>query len=124
MSDVVKEIFARNLNYFMNKTGITQADICRALKVSSATVSDWCNGKKFPRTDSIQQLADLLGVRFSMLTSESGLQDYEDMQRLEAFHQNSELRTLFDRAMKVDHEDVEFVSQYLERIIALRQKND
>ena len=70
MPDIIKEIFAKNLNYFMERTGTTQADICRVLGVSSATASDWCNGKKFPRTDSIQQLADLLGVRFSASTRE------------------------------------------------------
>ena len=107
MPDIVKEIFAKNLNYFMERTKTTQADICRVLGVSSATVSDWCNGKKFPRTDKVQQLADLLGVRFSALTTEDGPQNYEDQQRMEALHQNPRLGLLFDRARKMSHEDVE-----------------
>jgi repressor LexA len=105
MPDNTREIFVRNLRYLMEKRGIAQADICRVLEVSSATASDWCTGKKFPRIDKLQRLADLLGVRLSMLTQEDGLQDYEDQQILEALHQDPKLRMLFDRARKMSERD-------------------
>lgn len=105
MSDNAREIFAKNLHYIMEARGITQADICRVLDISSATASDWCSGKKFPRIDALQRLADLLGVRLSTLTSEDGLRDYEDQQILEALHQDPKLRMLFDRAKKMSDRD-------------------
>jgi transcriptional regulator with XRE-family HTH domain len=120
MPDIMKEIFAKNLNYFMNRAGTSQADICKALGVSSATVSDWCQGNKYPRTDKIQRLADLLGVRFSNLTTERGIDDYEDDARLEALHQNPRLGLLFDRSRKMTHEDVEFMLQMADRILKER----
>lgn len=107
MSDTAREIFVKNLHYFMEARGITQADICRELNVSSATASDWCTGKKYPRIDAMQRLADLLGIRYSMLTTETGKQDYEDEQRLEALHQDPRLRLLFDRSRKMSEADVE-----------------
>lgn len=107
MSDAAREIFVRNLRYFMEAKGISQADICRELDKSSATVSDWCSGKKYPRIDAMQQLADLLGVRYSSLTTENGTADYEDMRRLEALHQNPRLGLLFDRTRKMSSADVE-----------------
>ena len=109
MPDIVKEIFAKNLRYLMNAKGITQADICRALDVSSATVSDWCSGKKYPRTDKIQYLAELLGVFFSTLTTEGGIQDYEDQQRIEVLHQRPTLRLLFDKQRTLDDSDLSAV---------------
>ena len=124
MPDNIREIFAKNLRYFMDKKGISQADICRELNVSSATVSDWCNGKKHPRPDAIRRLADLLGVRFSMLTTEEGPMNYEDQQRLEALHQNPRLGMLFDHTMKMTSADVDFMLQMAERIIGERDGND
>ena len=124
MPDIIKEIFAKNLNYFMARTKTSQADICKALGVSSATVSDWCNGNKYPRTDKIQQLADLLGVRFSSLTSDEGQADYEDQDRLEALHQNPRLGLLFDRSRKMSHDDVEFMLQMADRILKERDGDD
>ena len=109
MPDIVKEIFSRNLRYFMEVTGVSQTDISKALGVSSSTVSDWCNGNKYPRTDKIQQLADLLGVRFSALTQENGPADYEDQQRIEILHQNPKLRLLFDIQKKLTDSDLNAV---------------
>lgn len=109
MPDNAREIFARNLHYLMEAKKITQADICRELNVSSATASDWCSGKKYPRVDMLQRLADLLGVRFSTLTTENGLTDYEDQQRIEALHQNPKLRLLFDIQKKLSDSDLNAV---------------
>ena len=120
MPDNAREIFARNLRYLMDARGITQADICRELNVSSATASDWCAGKKYPRVDAMQRLADLLGVMFSTLTTENGLQNYEDQQRLEALHQDPRLGLLFDRSRKMSKEDVEFMIQMADRILKER----
>jgi len=122
MSDTMREIFVKNLRYLMEKKGITQADICRDLNVSSATVSDWFTGKKYPRVDAMQRLADLFGVRFSTLTTENGLQDYEDQQRLEALHQNPRLGLLFDHTRKMKKEDVDFMIQMADRI--LKEQDD
>ena len=124
MPDNIREIFVKNLRYFMEKKGISQADICRVLNVSSATASDWCNGKKHPRPDAIGQLADLLGIRFSMLTTEEGPMNYEDQQRLEALHQNPRLGLLFDHTLKMDSDDVDFMIQMAERIVKERDGDE
>ena len=124
MPDIVKEIFAKNLRYLMEAKGITQADICRALDVSSATVSDWCSGKKYPRTDKIQHLAELLGVFFSTLTTENGISDYEDMQRLEALHQNQKLRMLFDKQRTLTDSDLTAVLAVVNAIKKERDPDD
>jgi len=121
MPDNAREIFVKNLRYFMEARGISQADICRELEVSSATASDWCTGKKYPRVDAMQRLADLLGVTFSILTTEAGMEDYEDQQRLEALHQNPQLGMLFDRSRKMSKEDVNFMLQMAERILNERE---
>ena len=116
MPDNVREIFTKNLRYLMEAKGITQADICRELDVSSATVSDWCSGKKYPRPDKMQRLADLLGVLFSTLTTEGGIQDYEDRQRLEALHQNPKLRMLFDLQMGLKPQSLDAVTAVVKEI--------
>ncbi|MBQ1292088.1 MAG: helix-turn-helix transcriptional regulator [Lachnospiraceae bacterium] len=124
MPDNARETFVRNLRYLMDARGITQADICRELEVSSATASDWCTGKKYPRIDKMQRLADLLGVRYSTLTTETGRQDYEDQQRLEALHQNPRLGLLFDRSRKMSHEDVETMLAVAASILKERDGDD
>ena len=120
MSDTLNEIFIKNLRYLMEVKDVSQTEISQALSVSSSTVSDWCNGKKFPRVDKLQRIAELLGVHVSMLTTEDGLKDYEDQQRLEALHQDPRLGILFDHTRKMKKEDVDFMIQMAERMIKER----
>ena len=49
----------------------TQAELCRRLKVSSATASDWANGKKIPRADKLQAICVWLNCELSDLLEEN-----------------------------------------------------
>lgn len=70
MDDKVKSVFAENLRRLLKKHDLKQADIARYMGVSSATVSDWCNGRKVPRMDKISWLASWLSVNVSDLICE------------------------------------------------------
>ena len=67
MDEEVKKIFSANLNRLLELHEKTQADLYRYMGVSSATVSEWCNGKKLPRMDKIQSIANWLHVDVSDL---------------------------------------------------------
>ena len=69
MSDNAKMIFAENLKMYIERKGLTQLDVAKYMECSSSTVSDWCNGRKYPRVDKMQRLADWLGAQMSELTS-------------------------------------------------------
>lgn len=66
-SEELKKIFSNNLNYWLNKRGKSQADLYKRMGVSSATVSDWCNAKKIPRTDKLCDIAAWLMIEISDL---------------------------------------------------------
>lgn len=55
-SNEAREVFKKNLNYYMKKRGLEQADIVTELGITASTVSDWVNGKKYPRVDAIRSL--------------------------------------------------------------------
>lgn len=53
MSDIeferrMNDQFAKNLFFFLNKYQYTQAAFAKQMNVSTATVSNWCNGLKSP----------------------------------------------------------------------------
>jgi len=65
-----RDVFVKNLREAMNARGVSQTDIVSALQISTSTVSDWVSGKRYPRIDAMQRLADYLGVLVSDLTRE------------------------------------------------------
>ena len=69
MDEKLREDFAKNLKVCMEAAGKKQIDLCHHMHVSSATVSDWCNGVKLPRVDKIVSLSNYLNVDMSELIS-------------------------------------------------------
>lgn len=65
-----KNIFAENLKKQMEIKGVSRNDICRTLGISYFTVSDWVNGKKYPRMDKVEMLANYFGILKSDLIEE------------------------------------------------------
>lgn len=70
VSGGARKIFEENLRRIMQERGIVQADVASKLGVTASTVSDWFNGKKYPRVDAMQMIADAIGVDMDDLTSD------------------------------------------------------
>ncbi len=70
MDDKIKAIFTEKINYYLRLHDKSQADLARAMGVSSATVSDWCSGKKMPRADRLQAIASWFNIELSDLLTE------------------------------------------------------
>ncbi|MBO0447912.1 helix-turn-helix domain-containing protein [Enterococcus sp. MJM12] len=62
MVDDLKDIIAHNLERLRKLNNKSMSEIAESIGVSQSTVSDWANGKKMPRSGSIQKLADYFGV--------------------------------------------------------------
>lgn len=68
MSDLGnKEIFAKNLNYYMNINKKNRSDVCRDLDIPYSTFTDWCNANIYPRIDKIEMLANYFDIKKSDL---------------------------------------------------------
>ena len=65
-----KEIMSQNINYYLQKSGKTRNDLVADLNLKYMTVSDWINGKTYPRIDKIEMLANYFGVMKSDLVEE------------------------------------------------------
>lgn len=62
-----KEIFAKNLNYYMNINKKNRSDVCRDLDIPYSTFTDWCNANIYPRIDKIEMLANYFEIKKSDL---------------------------------------------------------
>jgi repressor LexA len=65
-----KTVFSENLRMYMALSGKSRREVCEALGYSYFTFSDWVTGKKMPRMDKVEQLANYFGVLKSDLIEE------------------------------------------------------
>ena len=57
----------------MEQKGVSRQDLSKVLGVSYFTISDWVNGKKYPRMDKVEMLAAYFGVLKSDLIEDKGM---------------------------------------------------
>ena len=57
-----KEIFARNLAYYLEKSGKDQKEMAEIVGVAPSTFNEWMKAKKYPRMDKIEILANYFGI--------------------------------------------------------------
>lgn len=64
------EILGRNLRRYIEMSGKLGKDIAADIGVSPSTFSEWANGKKYPRIDKIEMLANYFRIQKSDLIEE------------------------------------------------------
>lgn len=75
-----REVFAKNLAYFVERSGKTQKEIAEIVGVSKSTFNDWMKAKKYPRIDKIEILADFFKILKSDLIEER-TEEHREMQK-------------------------------------------
>ena len=71
-----KKVMARNLQYYIERSGKSQKEIAELIEVAPSTFNAWVKGVKYPRIDSIEKLASLFGILKSDL-----IEDRVEMQK-------------------------------------------
>lgn len=61
------EILAKNLTSYVEKSGKSRSEICTDLGIAYSTFSEWLNGRKYPRIDKIELMANYFGIMKSDL---------------------------------------------------------
>lgn len=62
-----KEIFSENLKYYIDRSGKDRKELAEIWGFPYSTVTEWVNGRKYPRIDKIQIIADYFGILMSDL---------------------------------------------------------
>lgn len=65
-----KEVFGKNLSYYLEVNRKEQKEVAAIIGVATSTFNDWVKGKKYPRIDKIEMLANYFGILKSDLIEE------------------------------------------------------
>lgn len=72
-----KEILSRNLKYYIERSGKDRRELAETWGFPYSTVTDWINGKKYPRIDRIEVMADYFGILKSDLIEDKLTEEKE-----------------------------------------------
>ena len=75
-----KETMAKNLKYYIAKSGKDRRELSKIWGFPYSTVTEWINGKKYPRIDRIEVMAEYFGILKSDLIEEKTA-EHREMQK-------------------------------------------
>lgn len=80
-----REIFGKNLSYFLELNQISRADLARMLDVHDSTVHSWIIGEKNPRIKNVDKICQIFGIKRSdlMVEHKDNNENYYFLKRLE-----------------------------------------
>ena len=113
-------IFSKNLKLFITKSGRDRKEVAEDLEIPYSTLTDWINGKKYPRIDNIEKIAKYFGVSKSNL-----IEDFEEKQKdndvlatiIVQLRINKELLDVTERLIKLDKAKLESIKTLLDTFV-------
>lgn len=99
-----REVFRKNLNYYLSETGTLQKDLAEYVGAKTTTVSGWTRGISYPRADAMEKIADFFSIPLSKLVmAHDDDQDDEEEQLLRLFRALSSngKRLMLERAQEL-----------------------
>lgn len=73
-----KKTMAENLSFYVSKSGKTQKEISEDLGISRTILNEWINGRKYPRIDKIEMMANYFGILKSDLIEDKAFRERPD----------------------------------------------
>lgn len=73
-----RDVMAENIRRYMQANGKTRQEVCKALGFPYSTFSEWLQGKKYPRIDKIELMANYFGCEKSDLIEDKTKQPVEN----------------------------------------------
>lgn len=113
-----KKTMAENISHYIELSGKTQKDLAAEVGVAYSTFNDWVNGKKYPRIDKIEMLAELFGILKSDLIEDKAFKEEpEEMALLAAsIMRDSELLEMIKKFRKLSEKNKNAVIQMIDSL--------
>lgn len=74
-----KKIMSNNLKRYLRINKVSRTQLSESLGISYSTISDWVNGKSYPRIDKIEMMANYFGINKSDLVEDKANQKEIDI---------------------------------------------
>ena len=123
-----KETLAKNLTFYVDKSGKTKKELSEIFGVAASTFNDWTKGKKYPRIDRIELMANYFGVLKSDLIEEKSLKERinENPVGMAELHfeilMDEDLTGLFDDFKKLDKAQKKIVADLVHSLAATKKE--
>ena len=113
-----KAIFAKNLSYYIEKSGKSKKELAEIVGVAPSTFNEWTKGKKYPRIDKVEILANYFKILKSDLIEEK-TEEHREMHKkndilsdaIVKMRTDDEFMSVVESLMSLDSEGLAVIKQ-------------
>lgn len=101
-----RDILARNLQYYIERSGKDRRELADIWGFPYSTLTEWINGRKYPRIDKIEIMAEYFGILKSDLIEEKTIDSHpqETAERHAAMVTDDDMNEIYDLWLMMDAE--------------------
>lgn len=119
-----KDIFSRNLRYYIERSGKDRSELAEIWGFPYSTVTEWINGRKYPRIDRIEKMAQYFGILKSDLI-EDKTAEHREMQQKNSIlaeltvrmRSDNEFANLIEGINKLNPEQLASIKQFVDVLL-------
>lgn len=119
-----KQTMAKNLRFYIEKSGKDRKELAQIWGFPYSTLTEWVNGRKYPRIDRIEIMADYFGILKSDLIEERTKEREEVQKKADTItnavlkmKMDSDFLSLVEKLMQLDSDKIKGVDSMLAALL-------
>lgn len=119
-----KQTMAKNLRHYIEKSGKDRKELAQIWGFPYSTLTEWINGRKYPRIDRIEIMADYFGILKSDLIEEKTEERKELQKKADTItdavlrmKKDSDFLALVEKLMQLDTDKIKGVDSMLSALL-------
>lgn len=119
-----RDILAKNLQHYIDRSGKDRRELAAIWGFPYSTLTEWINGRKYPRIDKIEIMANYFGILKSDLIEEKGIDNspVEMAERHAAMLNDEDLNEIFDLLQLMDAETRKIAKGLLRSLVDTKKE--
>lgn len=118
------DVFSKNLRYFFDLSGMTQAEFAKKLGVGTTSIYNWLSGVKTPRMDKVDSMCKLLGIHREDLITDNMAREEEIAPFIGELQLGNEMNyknRFISALLQLDDKEWKVIEKFTEILVAIKK---
>lgn len=118
------DVFSKNLRYYFDLSGMTQAEFAKKLGVGTTSIYNWLSGVKTPRMDKVDSMCKLLGIHREDLITDNLAREEEIAPFIGELQLSNEMNyknRFISALLQLDDKEWKVIEKFTEILVAIKK---
>lgn len=118
------DVFSKNLRYYFDLSGMTQAEFAKKLGVGTTSIYNWLSGVKIPRMDKVDLMCKILVIHREDLITDNMARKEEIASFIGELQLGNEMNyknRFISALLQLDDKEWKVIEKFMEILVAIKK---